>query len=48
VAQVTKTVTPRQDTLVEVNESIILTLVAGTSYAMGTPASGTVILSSDD
>jgi YD repeat-containing protein len=44
----TKTVTPLQDTLVEVNESIILTLAGGSGYAVGTPASGTVILSSDD
>ncbi len=48
VAKVTKTVTPLQDSRVEIDESIILTLIAGTGYAVGTSASGTVILKSDD
>ena len=43
-----KTVTPRQDTLVEANETILLTLTAGTGYAVGTPASATVTLTSDE
>ncbi|MBK8638752.1 MAG: hypothetical protein IPN92_10875 [Chromatiaceae bacterium] len=48
VAKVTKTVTPLQDSRVEIDESIILTLVAGTGYAVGTSASAMVTLTSDD
>ncbi|MBP9605197.1 MAG: hypothetical protein KBE53_14100, partial [Chromatiaceae bacterium] len=45
---VTKTVTPVQDSQVEANETIILTLAAGTGYAVGTPSRAKVILTSDD
>ena len=45
---VTKTVTPKQDTLAEPNETVILTLKQSPLYAVGSPASGTIVLSSDD
>jgi len=44
----TQTVTPVQDTLVESDETVILTLAAGTGYTVGTASSATVTLSSDD
>ncbi|MBP6807950.1 MAG: hypothetical protein KA125_06610, partial [Chromatiaceae bacterium] len=44
----TKTVTPVQDSLIEANETILLTLAPGTGYTVGTPASATVTLTSDD
>ena len=34
---VTKTVTPLQDSLIEANETVLLTLTAGTGYTVGTP-----------
>ena len=45
---VTKTVTPLQDSLAEADETVILTLAAGTGYSLGSPASATVTLISDD
>ena len=45
---VTKVVNPRQDTQVEADETVILTLAAGTGYTVGTPNSATVTLTSDD
>ena len=44
----TKTVTPIQDTLVEGNETVILTLASGTGYTVSSPSSATVTLTSDD
>ena len=44
----TLTVTPLQDTLVEADETVILTLASGTDYTLGTPSSATVTLTSDD
>jgi len=44
----TKTVTPVDDSLIEPDETIILTLATGTGYTVGGPASATVILTSDD
>ena len=41
-------VTPVNDTLVESNETVILTLAGGTGYMIGSPASGTVTIVSDD
>jgi hypothetical protein len=48
VTTVTKTVTPRQDALQEPNETVVLTLAQSPNYAVGTPGSATVILSSDE
>ena len=45
---VTKTVTPLQDSLVEADETVMLTLAAGSGYSLGSPASATVTLISDD
>jgi hypothetical protein len=45
---VTKTVTPLSDTLVELNETVVLTLTQSPTYAVGTPSSATVTLTSDD
>lgn len=47
-SQVTKTLVPLQDTLVEPAETIILTLQPSTLYAVGKPASAKIILRSDD
>ena len=44
----TLTVTPLQDSLVESDETVILTLATGTGYTVGTASSATVTLSSDD
>ncbi|MFN7561975.1 MAG: Calx-beta domain-containing protein [Prosthecobacter sp.] len=41
-------VTPTQDTSNEGNETIILTVAAGSGYVVGTPASATVNLADDD
>ena len=46
--QATKIVIPLQDTRVEANETVILTLAAGSGYTVGTPNSATVTLTSDD
>jgi hypothetical protein len=42
------TVTPINDTLVEPNETVIVTLAANSAYTVGTPASATVTVASDD
>ena len=42
------TVTPINDTTIEVNETVILTLAAGTGYTVGTPNNATVTIISDD
>lgn len=47
-SQVTKTLVPLQDNLVEPPETIILKLRARAAYAVGKPASARIILSSDD
>jgi hypothetical protein len=44
----TKTVTPLQDSLVEADETVIITLASGTDYSLGTPSSATVTLASDE
>ena len=44
----TITVTPINDSVVESSETVIVTLSAGTGYAVGTPASATVTIASDD
>lgn len=44
----TRTVTPLQDSLVEAEETILLTLTPGSGYSPGSPASATVTLTSDD
>ena len=44
----TLTVTPLQDSLVEADETIVLTLANGTGYVVGSPDSDTVTLTSDD
>jgi hypothetical protein len=41
-------VTPLQDTLVEPDETVILTLVANAAYTVGTPNNATVTILSDD
>lgn len=45
---VVKAVTPLQDTLQEINETIVLTLKPATTYAVGAGSSATVTLTSDD
>ncbi len=47
-SQVTKTLVPLQDTLVERAETVILTLLPRAAYALGNPASARIILRSDD
>ncbi len=42
------TVTPINDTLVEPNETVVVTLAANAAYTLGAPASATVTLVSDD
>ena len=44
----TKTVTPLQDSLVEPDETVVITLAAGSGYSIGTPSSATVTITSDD
>lgn len=46
--QVTKTLTPKQDTLQESPETVILTLKQSPNYAVGTLASATVTIRSDE
>jgi hypothetical protein len=45
---ITKTVTPLQDSLQELNETVILTLTQSPNYAVGTPGSATVTIVSDE
>ncbi|MFN0317554.1 MAG: Calx-beta domain-containing protein [Burkholderiales bacterium] len=47
-ASVQATVTPINDTLIESGETVVLTLFTGTGYALGTPASASVTLTSED
>jgi subtilase family serine protease len=42
------TVTPVNDTLIEVDETLVVTLLSGPGYTVGTPASATVTIVSDD
>ena len=42
------TITPIDDTLVEGNETVVLTLRANTAYTIGSPASATVTIISND
>ena len=44
----TLTITPLNDTLVENNETIVVSLAPSSAYSIGTPNSATVTLSSDD
>ncbi len=46
--QVTKTLTPKQDSLQESSETVILTLKQSPNYAVGTFASATVTIRSDE
>jgi subtilase family serine protease len=47
-ASVAVTITPIDDSLVEVNETVVLTLKASAGYVVGTPSVGTVTIVSDD
>ncbi len=47
-ASATITVTPINDTLVESDETVIVTLSANSAYTIGTPSSATVTITSDD
>ncbi|MBI5039661.1 MAG: peptidylprolyl isomerase [Gammaproteobacteria bacterium] len=47
-SQVTKTLQPVQDTLQEPNETVALSLRQSASYTVGTPASATITLTSND
>ena len=42
------TVDPTADTTVEPDETVILTVTAGTGYDVGTPASATGTITNDD
>jgi gliding motility-associated-like protein/uncharacterized repeat protein (TIGR01451 family) len=44
----TVTVTPINDTIIEVNETVVLTLEAGAGYTIGSPNNATVTIVSDD
>jgi hypothetical protein len=43
-----KTVSPLNDSVIEPNESVILSLLTSSAYKVGTPASGTIIIKDDD
>jgi subtilase family serine protease len=47
-ASVDITVTPINDTLIEVDETVVVTLISGPGYAIGTPSSASVTIVSDD
>uniref|UniRef100_UPI000B17042E beta strand repeat-containing protein n=1 Tax=Microcystis aeruginosa TaxID=1126 RepID=UPI000B17042E len=47
-ATATVTVDPTADTIVESNETVILTLAAGTGYTIGTPNAATGTITNDD
>ncbi len=47
-ASATVTVTPVDDSAVESNETVILTVTSGTGYTVGTPASATVTIADND
>jgi hypothetical protein len=42
------TVTPINDTAIEANETVVLSLTAGAGYTVGAPATATVTIASDD
>ena len=42
------TVTPVNDTSVESNETVVVTLSANAAYTVGSPSSATVTITSDD
>jgi LPXTG-site transpeptidase (sortase) family protein len=44
----TVTVDPTPDTIVEPDETVILTIISGTGYAIGTPSSATGTITNDD
>ena len=48
VTSVIITVTPLDDTIVEAVESVVLSLVAGTGYAVGSPSSASGTIADDD
>ncbi len=47
-AMATASVTVNDDSLVEGNETVVMTLAAGTGYTVGTPSSATVTIQDDD
>jgi len=47
-ASTTKTVTPVNDTAVESNETVVVTLSANAAYTVGSPSSGTVTITSNE
>ena len=47
-ATATVPVVPVDDTVVENNETVIVTITSGSGYILGSPASGTVSIVSDD
>ena len=47
-ATATKTVTVLDDALAESDETVIITVAAGTGYTVGTPSSATVTIKDDD
>ncbi|HXW06250.1 MAG TPA: CARDB domain-containing protein, partial [Vicinamibacterales bacterium] len=47
-ASATVEITPIDDTLLESNETVVMSLRAGSGYAIGSPSSGTVTIVSDD
>jgi V8-like Glu-specific endopeptidase len=47
-ASTTKTVTPINDTAVETDETVVVTLSANAAYTVGSPSSATVTITSDD
>jgi hypothetical protein len=48
LATKTKTVNVTNDTLVEGDETVVVTLASGSGYTIGSPASGTVTIQDDD
>ena len=47
-ASVVITVTPVNDTLVESNETVVVTLSSNAAYTVGSPSNATVTITSDD
>ncbi len=48
VASVTRAVVAKQDSLHEVDETIVVTVIAGTGYTVGTPSVATLTIRDDD
>lgn len=48
VASVTRAVVAKQDSLHEADETIVVTVIAGTGYAVGTPSVATLTIHDDD